>query len=75
MIGEYNRLPHAAIQQFTAEAIERPKGLPSVDQSMVSVHTDGVMLSTELPQSRLEARTVAFQLVPGRSYRVTVEEL
>lgn len=67
MIGQYGKLPAAKIQSFTAQAIHRPEN--KYQDEHVSVHTDGVTLTTEAHHLS------QFRLLPNKLYRVTVEEI
>lgn len=81
MIGEYGKDSESKIQSFEAVAILRPKTATRMMSShkvidTVSVHTDGVTLHTEedIEERRTDFKP-AFRLVPGKTYRITVEEI
>ena len=58
---------------FTAIAILRPG---KRNEEKVTVHTDGVILETEESLEDRKAGFIpAYRLKPGRTYRITIEEL
>ena len=81
MIGEYGKDSESKIQRFEAVAILRPKSAEKAwaEHTLidtVTVHTDGVMLHTEEdPSERRAGFKPAFQLIEGKKYRITVEEI
>lgn len=81
MIGDYGNKLAAKVQTFVATAVLRPKTAEKPWSShalidTVTVHTDGVVLSTEEdPTERRADFKPAFRLVAGKKYRITVEEI